>query len=222
MGFVGFTDPMTGVKKCVTRIQCHLSFDICQTHCNKKCENTFSPACSPPLQPNLCIWKFVFQIYLSACRGVNTIVVKSLEISHGFKTYLFIFVLCTYSDLLFYHLSAAPTSLKRSFEYTNACYTKPSALGFIYIRAKAKAIFTARKRSCGKVMFLHLSVILFIRWEASLPRGGVSVMAYFHCRRRIRTRIPTRIPLCRIFPLVQIQTLIPPLKYSKIGMEIHP
>ena len=36
------------------------------------------------------------------------------------------------------------------------------------------------------------------------------VMAYFHCRRRIRTQLQTWIlVLCRIFPLVQIQTLIP-------------
>ena len=140
---------------------CHLTFVKRIATKNVKI-HFLQPAVPPPLQPNLCIWKFVFQIYLSACRGVNTLVVKSLEISHGFKTYLFIFVLCTYSYLLFYHLSAAPISLKRSFEYTNACYTTPSALGFIYIRAKAKAIFTARKRSCGKVMSLHLSVILFI------------------------------------------------------------
>ena len=36
------------------------------------------------------------------------------------------------------------------------------------------------------------------------------IMAYFHCRRWIRTGILTLIPLlCRIFPLVWIRTLIP-------------
>ena len=50
-------------------------------------------------------------------------------------------------------------------------------------------------------------------WRSHRHKGcwGISVMAYFHWRTRIRTR--TRIPvLCRIFPLVQIQTLIPWLK----------
>ena len=42
------------------------------------------------------------------------------------------------------------------------------------------------------------------------PKTHRTVMAYFHCWRRIRTRIPTQIlVLCRIFPLVQIRTLIP-------------
>ena len=54
--------------------------------------------------------------------------------------------------------------------------------------------------------------------------GNIDVkgfMAYSHCR--IRTRIPTRTRntvLSRNFPLVQIRTLIPRLKHSKIGMDI--
>ena len=60
---------------------------------------------------------------------------------------------------------------------------------------------------------------------SSLRNTGVKdclhVGAYFHRRRRIRTRIPTQIPvLCRIFPLVR--TLIPCLKCSKIEMDICP
>ena len=44
-------------------------------------------------------------------------------------------------------------------------------------------------------------------------------MAYFHCRTRIRIR--TRIPvLCRIFPLVQIRTLIPWLKGIRIWVWV--
>ena len=39
---------------------------------------------------------------------------------------------------------------------------------------QSKHFITARKRSCGKVMFLHLSVILFTG-EGSLSRWGVSV-----------------------------------------------
>ena len=34
-------------------------------------------------------------------------------------------------------------------------------------------IFTARKRSCGEVMFLHLSVILFTGW-ACMAKGWVA------------------------------------------------
>ena len=62
---------------------------------------------------------------------------------------------------------------------------------------------------------------------SSLRNTGVKdclhVGAYFHWRRRIRTRIPTQIPvLCRIFPLVRIRTLIPCLKCNKIEMHICP
>ena len=43
-------------------------------------------------------------------------------------------------------------------------------------------------------------------------------MAYLHCRTQIRTRITV---LCRNFPLVQIQTQIPLLRYNKIGTDIY-
>ena len=43
-------------------------------------------------------------------------------------------------------------------------------------------------------------------------------MAYFHCRTRIRSRIPI---LCNIFPLVQIHT-DPLIEMYVIGMEICP
>ena len=40
---------------------------------------------------------------------------------------------------------------------------------------KAHLFITDRKRSCGKVMFLHLSVILFTRGEGGVLSSGVSV-----------------------------------------------
>ena len=51
-------------------------------------------------------------------------------------------------------------------------------LGSTYL-GRDRIIFTARKRSCGKVMFLQVSVILFtggclLLRECLLPGGGVS------------------------------------------------
>ena len=46
-------------------------------------------------------------------------------------------------------------------------------------------------------------------------------MAYFHCRRRIRTQIMTRIlVLCRIFSLVWIRTLL--IEMYITGTEVCP
>ena len=73
-------------------------------------------------------------------------------------------------------------------------------------------------------------------WKGHLPHNmlttqlpATNLLAYFHYRSRIQTPIQRWIHvLCRIFPLVQIWSLIPWLKCMKLGQrsvlgtEIHP
>ena len=52
-------------------------------------------------------------------------------------------------------------------------------------------MLTARKRSCGKVMFLHLTVILFIG-GVSPPGRGVSVLGGSYSRGSLFRRVSVR------------------------------
>ena len=53
--------------------------------------------------------------------------------------------------------------------------------GFVFVFSRW--VFTARKRSCGKVMFLHLPVILFTQGSSTIPLPS--------CTRRPSDQTPT-------------------------------
>ena len=83
----------------------------------------------------------------------------------------------------------------------------------LYVCIYALHSFSSRNEECGLVTCRNT-------WCTVKPRHHV-LMAYFHCRSRIRIPTQRRIPvLCRIFALVSDSDSEPLIELYVIGMEI--